>query len=139
MTVPKLDSNAIFALNKNCIYLDTCENPDTTLRCTKWRLVGIFDANTDTLIKELLPKNLNNCYTLKFYTDTSFVAISVSNMMWMNILKPHTFWTTFVGESKDGEMYSDALQFTTAYTYNRNELKMFFDNNKYLLFKPFSP
>jgi len=40
-----------------------------TLQGAKWKLVGIFDAKTDTLTKELEPKNCEQCYLLAFDTE----------------------------------------------------------------------
>ena len=75
MIVPKLICNATLELNVSYpIDEDTlCENTDTTLRCTQWKLVGIFDGYTDTLIKILEPNfpEAERLYTLAFKTDSS--------------------------------------------------------------------
>ena len=53
--------------------------PNEYLLDTKWKLVGIFDAETDTLIKELEPKDCEECYTLVFDTDSTFLTFSSVN------------------------------------------------------------
>ncbi|MCL2131351.1 MAG: hypothetical protein FWH36_02665 [Lentimicrobiaceae bacterium] len=55
------------------------EDADTNifLQGTKWKLVGIFDAETDTLIKELEPKDCISCYTLEF-RDADIIGFHTS-------------------------------------------------------------
>lgn len=108
---------------------------------TKWKLVGIIDAETGK-IKELKPKDCEECYTITFDTDTTAVGNSIINEVYLKILGTTTIVVgcgTMVFECDEDDicgLYCDALRTVESYIYSNNELIFFFDNNrKYLLYK----
>jgi len=114
------------------------------LQNTKWKLVGIFDAETDTLIKELEPKDCEDCYTLTFDTSTPVLGISIWAVTFMYSLDPILFGCDLIGEPFNGSLYTDALASSHSYTFNENELKFYFNDikkrepiSRFLLYKPF--
>jgi len=141
------------------------EGTDTnfTLQGTKWKLVGVFDVETDTLIKELDPKHCEECYTLTFDTDSTTTVFRVNKTSELNLsnLFPYVPYINDDGDTvfisidvtidceryKDGKDYCDSdnfrrgIFFTKSYAFTANELILFTDycihsKNVYLLFKP---
>jgi len=68
------------------------KEPDTNfaLQGTHWKLVGVFDAETDTLIKEFEPKDCEECYTLIFDTDHTATVRFISKELKLDLLNIDT-------------------------------------------------
>ena len=158
-----------------CLVVVGCEKPDTpplnsgggedtikenlTLQGTKWKLVGLFDANTDSLIKELEPKDCEECYTLGFgilytwnlYDSMSFYIHSSTNGHTgtyeidykTSKIRIIEYLGTFLGEKGDGRLFSNILRELRneqLFSSRENELKWYYNDGKsYLLFKPCEP
>jgi len=118
---------------------------DTTcisLEDTKWKLVGIVDAQTG-ILTELEPKDCKECYTLTFDTDTTAQGMAVRNIVFVEKLNPIKVVRTLIWESiNDANIYCNAMASAESYTSDRYVLKIFYKDdcstdivNKYLLFK----
>jgi hypothetical protein len=118
-------------------------NTIVALKGTKWKLAGIVDVRTGVL-KELEPKDCEQCYTLEFDTDSTALLQSVSNegKAYINRIPPVLGTYTERGESGDGQLFVDVLYFITLYTQENNKLKFFYKKdgkNSYLLYKLIQP
>ena len=49
---------------------DKPKKPTNPLAETSWKLVGYFDVESNELIKEFEPNDCENCYMIKFESDT---------------------------------------------------------------------
>jgi hypothetical protein len=115
------------------------ENEIVSLKGTKWKLAGIVDVQTGEL-KELEPKDCEECYTLEFDTDSTALLQSVSNegRAYINRNPPYLSTSTERGEGGDGNIFVNSLYFITSYKREGNELKFFYQKdgeNLYLLYK----
>lgn len=144
---------AFLLIMASCFF--SCKK-DTPLKDTKWKLVGIMDVQTGAL-KELEPKDCEECYTLTFNTENTATALSIwaiyninlTNLdLALDICTPDNMapGPCLYEESKDGVSYEDSYMFragivySSSYEYISNEFKLFFshlEKKYYLLFKPF--
>jgi hypothetical protein len=120
------------------------QNADSnfTLQGTQWKLVGIVDAQTNTLT-ELEPKECEECYTFTFETDTTAVGRSVSCGTYIIGLNPIEIPVDKALELFDGSIYTRLLLSVKSYTVDNNALKLYFEDsrnmyspNSFLLYKP---
>ncbi|MDR2126333.1 MAG: hypothetical protein LBP63_05855 [Prevotellaceae bacterium] len=113
-------------------------NEINTLKGTKWKLAGIVDAKTGVL-KELEPKDCEQCYTLTFDTDSTAWGKSVLNTMYIRLLpKPYINIMTEIDDSDNGDvqLFYDAIKTVDTYKVGKNELQFFYNKKKnYLLYK----
>ena len=118
---------------------------ETNLQGTKWKLTGIVDVQTGNLT-ELEPKDCNECYTLMFDTDSTFLTFSSVNELGGGYIADYEtysfqiiyFGGTKIGENGGGQLYVDPFDTMTiqAFSLKENELKLYYDSKKkYLLFK----
>jgi hypothetical protein len=114
---------------------------DNSLAGTKWKLVGIVDAQTNH-ITEIKPTDCDECYTLIFDTDATLLyGRSAANIVFLINLNPIKIQCgTYVLECFDGNegeynVYCNALRSVKSYELDGNQLKFFMDNNNYLLYK----
>jgi hypothetical protein len=119
---------------------DKKDNEIVSLKGTKWKLSGIVDVQTG-ILKELEPKDCEQCYTLMFDTDTTAWLHSVSNegIAYINRNPPILSTVTERGEGGDGYLFVNVLPFITSYKYESDKLKFFYQKdseNSYLLYKP---
>ena len=110
----------------------------TYLANTKWKLVGIVDAGTNTT-KVLEPKDCDHCYTLTF-TDSTAQGRSVANIVHFISLNPiQVQCGTYAGEcfgEEECNVFCNVLSLVTSYAFDDNELKLYFnDKMNYLLFQ----
>jgi hypothetical protein len=141
------------------------DNDKIVLKGTKWKLAGIVDTEANTL-KELEPKNCTKCYTFTFGGDgvfnptiwrsngemyigtgwyeiaTGHACSNVMTFLYRVDYKTGAFFVynvgtiTEMGEPLDVKLYFESLELVQSFSYNENELKLFYnDNNNYLLFK----
>ena len=105
------------------------EEPDTDTSClagTHWKLVGIFDAETDTLIKELEPDG-EECYTLNFGTaKEAFFPSSKKHWTCTGKLVTITFLACYVADSE-----LSTFSFTS---FTRHATQQFYDGEMYGVF-----
>jgi hypothetical protein len=120
------------------------QNTDSnfTLKGTQWKLVGIVDAQTNTLT-ELEPKNCEECYTFTFETDTTANGKSISCGAYIIGLNPIEIPVDKALENFDGSIYTALLLSVKSYTVDNNALRLYFTDrrnmyppNSFLLYKP---
>ncbi len=125
------------------------DSQQSTLENTKWKLVGFVDVAEECLKRAEPTKDCGkyyNCekfYTLHFtdsilygYTTTnSFNAISDIDYT-KNTIQVKITLTPEVGEMDDGYLYSDILHEVQSFSFQNNELRLYYNNRKnYLLYK----
>ena len=150
ITVITLLVTGIFS---SCKEKNTLETP---LANTKWKLVGIVDAETGKLT-ELEPQNCNECYRLEFdkepvyfcYPDhdmpsSMYFAQAVELSFWGCYNINHTLSTLqFIGVERpdmediyDGEFYYEIMLNVHAFELKGSELKLHYnDKKKYLMYE----
>ena len=114
---------------------------------TKWKLAGIVDTETGEL-KELEPKDCEECYTIAFDTDKTFSGRTASNIIdyadYEIDYKTGGFYITNIigterAEIGEGYLYCDILwkikSFTITDKYPRILHLYYNDKKNYLLFK----
>jgi hypothetical protein len=132
----------LFSCNKD----DNAKTPvPEHLEGTAWKLKGILDVRTG-ILKELEPKNCEECYTMNFLSDSMAGGHSVANGIAFCFSqdciskKEIAFAMTAVGDNHIGDvqLFYDALKSVDSYSYNleKGELMLSCNNNKnYLLYK----
>ena len=127
--------------------LTTCKSNEkplklTCLEDTEWKLTAFVDTQTGTLT-EPEPKSCNECYTLKFETNT-LCGVTSSNRFCGDYkidYEVHSIRISNIagdekGEQGYGSQYYRDLLAVQSFSYNKNELKLFYNDKKnYLLFK----
>jgi hypothetical protein len=125
----------------------SCKNTDeptkiAPLKGTEWKLVGIVDVATNTLTT-LEPEDCKDCYTFKFVSDITAQGRAVAVPEGIKNLYDFSdkFENTAMGELiNDAELYRKIINSITSFTYENEELKLFYNDNKnYLLYKLIKP
>jgi hypothetical protein len=116
------------------------ENSDISLEDTQWKLSGITDVETNE-IKALEPKDCEDCYTLKFESDSIAIGKSSSNGVYVELLNANSLrigTMTEIAERGDGNLFSDIInQEIESYLLEDYKLKIFYNEGKnYLLYEP---
>ena len=115
---------------------------ETTLQGTKWKLVGIVDAETGTL-QELEPKDYEECYTITFDADSAFYFHTATNQLWAIFdidyrvfnIKIHTIGGTEVVPYFDEILFRNTLYAVQSFSLQEKELLFYFNDKKnYLLY-----
>ena len=116
--------------------------PETELAGTKWKLVGIVDAETGE-IKKMEPRVIEGAYTLTFTTDTKAdVRAFMSDTIKLDLeqLGQYEFPDNHFFGTDEDQMFCEALYNynTKSYAVVLNQL-MFINNTEkyYLLFEPY--
>ncbi len=133
----------LFTLSINGCKDDENENP---LIGSKWKLVGFVDDQTG-ITREPQPDDCKQCYLLFFDTNDAFSGYSSTNTLngtYSASFSSHTIQFTKIGGTKAGELYDgyefvSSLSNVTHFTLSTEELKLFYNDNLYLLFNPYSP
>jgi len=125
----------------------SCQDDDyNPLLNTKWKLVGIVDAETGDL-RELEPKDCDDCYTLTFDTDNTFSGrITVNIVLGRYKINYKTDVHSFTAgiatgaiDGGDGYLYGQILVEIQSFTINDTFpriLYLHYNNGKnYLKFK----
>ena len=118
----------------------------TGLKDTKWKLVGKVNGKTGVL-KELEPKDCEECYTLTFGTDYTAAAYCINTTYELDLMHPFADYAGICERYyKDGKDYCDAGDFrfmamsARYYIVTSDELKLFLVDHcpscEYFLFKP---
>jgi len=107
---------------------------EINLQGTKWKLIGIVDTQTD-ILKELEPKDCEECYSFTFDTDSTATGKSTSNILGVT-LKPlvRIFLMTEAGGTdfylEDAILFRNAIETIISYERNKNELKFYYNDGK---------
>jgi hypothetical protein len=126
---------ATFIMSCNRSEKDTPENKIVGT----WKLEGIVNEKTGEM-QVLEPKDCEECYTLKFETNTTGTGRSTTNQMWINLNKAIFMGNmTEINESTDdGHFFISILHSLISYEFNENTLKFYYqyeNNTYYLLYK----
>jgi len=133
---------------------DTLQSSESLVG-TKWKLVGFFDVETDTLKVSKPKEGFDSTTGLTFvepntlgFTDTEYQGNTTSNGVGGNFIANYAlatiqfipFYSTYLTEFYDGELYGRiiALEFINAqpFEFNDSVLKLYYNNQKnYLLFE----
>ena len=108
----------------------------TNLASTKWKLAGLVDSETGEL-KVLEPKDCDDCYTLKFDTDTTAQGKSWVNYVFLTSLNPieiHCGTLALDCHNENQVCYCDLLKSVISYDVYESELILYLNNQNYLLF-----
>ncbi len=109
----------------------------TQLTGTQWELAGIVDAKTGK-ITPLAPKG---SYWFKFISETKAQGRSVFNDMEVYLTTPPLInIVTMVGDNHNGDaaLFYRIIKKLESYTWEKNELKFFYDNKQYYLLYKYS-
>ncbi|MDR0364729.1 MAG: hypothetical protein LBH92_06920 [Bacteroidales bacterium] len=109
----------------------------TALQGAKWKLVGIVDIQTDTL-KELDPKDCEECYTITFITDTKAEGMAFREKIELDLSLLGEYSITAINRTEEDEKFMNVLynQNTKFYSVTLDELKFINKaDNYYLQFK----
>ena len=126
------------------------EQSDLSLVGTKWKFVGFFDVEKNTL-KELEPKKCEECYTLEFYYDSlqtqkyyfqGKIATNLIDGEYSANESATSFEVVKLGRtqmitpySQEEDEYFDTFWEVRAFELTESKLKLFFNEKKnYYLF-----
>jgi hypothetical protein len=137
---------SLFIMSTGCTKKEKEKEP---ILGTKWKLVGIVDVQTGEL-KELEPKDCEECYTLTFLSNTTAEGRSCAMEIKLDLSCLGSYRRTNIGEAytadnkscTDGNKFREALYTpnTKSYVITATELKFINDvENYYLLFKLIEP
>ncbi|MDR1738486.1 MAG: hypothetical protein LBR66_06705 [Candidatus Symbiothrix sp.] len=97
------------------------------LATTAWKLSGIYDMQ-DNLVQVLDPMDCIYCYTIIFDTDIRGEGWTTRNWICIELdVDPPSIWGDKVGEYGDGEIFRQAVEYLTSYSYTKTELKFFYE------------
>ncbi|NDW12291.1 hypothetical protein D0T50_05230 [Bacteroides sp. 214] len=106
-----------------------------------WKIVGLGEVGS-TIITTVEPTDCENCYVLNlkkegiFYTTTTLNSITgTCTVQEHNTIKFEITLQTTAGELGNGYLYSQCLINATTYICSGTSLQLFYDNDKYILFK----
>jgi hypothetical protein len=118
---------------------------DESLTNVKWKLKAIFDIETDALIQELEPKDWEDGYTIIFYDDLTLMGKGVINLLqgsYLRNLNQNTsaidislMCMTYANHIYDEEFYLDIMNKVDSYSVTEDHLKLYYDNQNYLLYE----
>ena len=110
----------------------------------KWKLIGFADAKQEK-IKMAEPES-ERCYLLQFNDDNTLSGMSSSNEIGggyetssESSMKIGARAHTKVNEIYDGELYMKCLNNVNTFSMTEKGLALYYDSNKFLLFKPIKP
>ena len=120
--------------------LEVEDEDSLELKGTEWKLIGIVDTQTD-ILKELEPKDCDDCYSFTFDTDSTATGNSTSNILGVTLkpvvrvfLMTEALGTDFYLE--DAILFREAIEIIISYERSDNELKFYYNDSKnYLKFK----
>lgn len=112
----------------------------TKLHETSWKLYGFGTDDAHIQIAE--PSGCSTCYVVKFNQDGTFSGKTTSNDFYgiystdNQSFKIEEYETTQVGEVGDGYRFVDAFRSSVHYDIADGQLKLYNNNNDYLIFNP---
>jgi hypothetical protein len=124
--------------DKSCSCEEGGSNEPISLESTRWELAGIMDVKTCAL-RELEPKDCDDCYYLYFNTDSTAQGKSVMNLIFVSLTPKIMFGVmteVYDSEIGDVQLFYDAMKTITSCAVTENELKFCCNGGKsYLLYK----
>lgn len=113
----------------------------STLTSEKWKLTQFVDKEIGEIIS--IDTANHHIFTISFITDSTFEAVSSANDIYGTFtldsisgeISIDVKYGTEVMESQIGEDYVSALGKSDSLALSGKELKLFYDNSKYLHFK----
>ena len=121
-----------------------CEKEKEELVPTKlygaWKLIG-FVSTADNTLREAEPKDCEECYTITFLNDGTITGHTSTNELWgqyritgrnLNFIQ---LGGTEINELFDGRNYVEALYKVNRFEIISNQLKLYYGDTDYLLFK----
>ncbi|MDD3701476.1 MAG: hypothetical protein PHC55_07600 [Bacteroidales bacterium] len=105
-----------------------------------WKCVGFGDTKTNN-VKEIEPKDCEECYIMTFREDGTFSGKSTINLLSKNYVVsnnklsfPNGVLATYVLEEGDGALFTDALTKVFQFSLQESELKLFYSKTEFLVF-----
>lgn len=125
--------------------LSSCSSDDNDISAnslckTTWKLYGFGTDDAHIQIAE--PSGCSACYIVKFNPDGSFSGKTTSNdFVGIYSTENKSFMiveyeTTEVGEVGDGYRFVDAFRSSVQYEIANGKLKLYNNNNDFLIFNP---
>ncbi|MDO5666144.1 MAG: META domain-containing protein [Bacteroidia bacterium] len=120
-----------------------CEKKENTTPPTlvgSWKCIGFGDTKTGE-VKEIEPKDCDKCYTITFKDDGTLSGQSSTNeisgeyLLIQKSIQILRLGGTKINELFDGNLYIESLQNISKYEIKSGELKLFYTDQNYLLFK----
>ncbi|MDR1161431.1 MAG: hypothetical protein LBK45_03735 [Tannerellaceae bacterium] len=110
------------------------------LNGTKWKLAGSVNVETG-ILKEFEPTDCAECFTLTFNSDHTASGRSILMNVEIDLLnldptRPMAKIAYDEGGYPDGERFRTAIYKAASFIVTSEELKLYYNNTEYLLFKP---
>ena len=118
--------------------LNACSSDDE-LTNTSWKLLGFYSHETDS-IEIAQPENSVYFYVINFHEDGKFSGKTATNdfegryIISDDHFSIHNCCTTKVYEIGDGERFYSSLLQATHYSLSDKQLRLYYNNQDYLLF-----
>ena len=116
----------------------TACSSDDELTNTSWKFLGFYSHETDSI--EIAQPEGEQYYVINFHEDGKFSGKSIVNVFegYYSIsddhFSIHDSFTTQVGELYDGERFYSSLHQATRYSLSDKQLRLYYNNQDYLLF-----
>lgn len=115
-----------------------CSSTDV-LTNTSWKLHGFYSHETDSL-EIAQPEDCEYCYVINFQEDEKFSGRTTTNefegryTISDDHFSIHDFFSTKVGDMFDEDRFYSALHEATRYSISNRQLRLYYNNQDYLLF-----
>jgi heat shock protein HslJ len=115
-----------------------CSSTDV-LTNTSWKLHGFYSHETDSL-EIAQPDDCEYCYVINFQEDEKFSGRTTTNefegryTISDDHFSIHDFFSTKVGDMFDEDRFYSALHEATRYSISNRQLRLYYNNQDYLLF-----
>lgn len=115
-----------------------CSSTDV-LTNTSWKLHGFYSHETDSL-EIAQPEDCEYCYVINFQEDEKFSGRTTTNefegryTISDDHFSIHVFFSTKVGDMFDEDRFYSSLHETTRYSISNRQLRLYYNNQDYLLF-----
>ena len=110
----------------------------------EWKLIGFVDAKQNEL--KIAEPEHERCYRLRFNDDNTLSGESSTNEIVGNYeislessMKIISLGGTKINELYDRNLYMKCLKNVNIFSMTEKGLALYYDSNKYLLFKPIEP
>jgi hypothetical protein len=124
-----------------------CENgqqEDSLELFGTWKFFAFGDS--DGSIRTAQPDDCEKCYVITFKEDSTMVGKSVINILGKGFILsgsqlsfPWGVLATDVLEEGDPHIFTEALENVTSFQIEKFQLKLYYSDNKFLLFQPMTP
>ena len=117
----------------------TACSSDDELTNTSWKLLGFYSHETDSL-EIAQPEDCEYCYVINFQEDEKFSGRTTTNefegryTISDDHFSIHDFFSTKVGDMFDEDRFYSSLHETTRYSISNRQLRLYYNNQDYLLF-----